>query len=144
MSTRELITQDIISALKQSNDPRFGLVSREPIDPQKLSRAQFPALFVSGASEERADITNKSSQGVRRQARVEFNITGYVQGANLDQQRNDLIEAVEDRLDQDRTRGGLALDTQVILIETDDAQIAPEAVCLITVAVTYTYIKGNS
>lgn len=144
MSVREQITQAIVSQLRNSSDPGFGLVSREPIDPQKLSRAQFPALFVSGSTEERGDITNRSNQGIRRQATVDFIITGYVQGANLDQQRNDLIEAVEDQLDQDRTHGGLATDTQVVLIETQDEIIAPEAVCDITVRVTYNYIKGSN
>ena len=60
----------------------------------------------------------------------------------LDTQRNDIIERVEEALALDVTRGGVALDTQVIEILVNNEQEPPVGEVLVTVKVEYTYRRG--
>jgi len=141
MSRRELIVKDIVEYLKDADDPRFGLVSREPFDVTQLSRQQFPALYVSTADEQRQDLTQRGTSG-RREARLQILLVGYVSGTNIDTARNDLIERVEEVLDTDRTRGGLAYSTQLIEVTVDSTVIAPIGRVELLIEVIYTYQRG--
>jgi hypothetical protein len=51
----------------------------------------------------------------------------------LTQPETNLIETIEEALDVDRTRGGNALDTQIVSIETDEGAIAPVGGVIVTV-----------
>jgi len=107
MSKREDIVVDVVRALKDADDPRFGLVTREPFDPGQLSRQQFPAVYVQSADELRADITMGTTSGLR-ESTLELRLVAWVNGTTIDTQRNDVIERIEERLEVDRTRGGIA------------------------------------
>lgn len=141
MSVRERIVADIVTVLRNAEDPRFALVSRDPIDAAQLSRQQFPALYIASANETREDITQTGTAG-RREARLNIAIIGYVNGTNLDTARNDLIERVEEVLDADRTRSGLAYSTQLIEVRTDYTRVQPWSEVELLVEVIYTYIRG--
>ena len=78
----------------------------------------------------------------RREARLNIVIIGYVNGTNLDTARNDLIERVEEVLDVDRTRSGLAYSTQLIEVRTDYTRVQPWSEVELLVEVIYTYIRG--
>ena len=74
-----------------------------------------------------------------------FEIRGFVRGTELDQKRNLLMEAVEDALDSDRYLGQLAqgvLDCQIVTIEIIP-RLQPLAEFVMTVEVTYNYIRGQ-
>ena len=141
MSRRELIVADVVQTLKNAEDPRFGLVTREPFDVTQLSRQQFPALYISTADETREDITQTGTSGTR-QSRLQIRIVGYVNGTTLDTLRNDLVERVEEVLDTDRTRGGQAYSTQLIEVSVDYAQVQPYGRVELLVEVVYTYRRG--
>jgi hypothetical protein len=66
-------------------------------------------------------------------------------GAELDRQKNDLIERIEETLDNDRTRGtgNKSTITKVISIEVIN-RLPPLAELSITVEVSYLYTKGNT
>ena len=141
MSRRELIVDDVVQTLKNAEDPRFGLVTREPFDATQLSRQQFPALYISTADETREDITQTGTSGTR-QSRLQIRIVGYVNGTALDTLRNDLVERVEEVLDTDRTRGGRAFSTQLIEVAVDYSLVQPYGRVELLVEVVYTYRRG--
>lgn len=144
MSTRENIALNLVSTIGQSKaDYKFKLVTREPFDFERLSNAQFPAALVRSSSESREDATIGGSL-TQRTATIDYQIVCYVKGKDIDTARNAVIEQVEERLDADRTRGGYALNTQVISIETDDGSIDPVGGVIITVRCVYHFTRGSA
>lgn len=141
MSSRETIVQDIVQMLKSADDPRFGLVSREPFDITQLSRQQFPAVYVSTADETRRDLTQRGRSGLR-EGRLAIQLVGYVSGTEIDSKRNDLIERVEEVLDFDRTRDGAAYSTQITEIAVDSSLVQPFGRVEIRIEVIYNYQRG--
>lgn len=143
MSIREDIAVDLVDTLADIETPvKVKYVTREPFDFEKLSNAQFPAILVQSADEDRNDDTLGGSLS-HRMATINYQLVCYVKGEKIDTIRNNIIEAVEESLDTDRTRGGVALDTQIISIETDEGSIAPVGGVIITLRVLYKYQRGT-
>ncbi len=143
MSIREDIAVDLVDTLAGIETPvKVKYVTREPFDFEKLSNAQFPAILVQSADEDRNDDTLGGSLS-HRMATINYQLVCYVKGEKIDTIRNNIIEAVEESLDTDRTRGGVALDTQIISIETDEGSIAPVGGVIITLRVLYKYQRGT-
>jgi hypothetical protein len=117
-------------------------VTREPFDFEKLSNAQFPAILVRSTDEDRSDST-LGGTATQRFATINYQLICYVKGAKIDTARNLLIEAVEEKLDVDRTRGSNALDTQIVSVETDEGSIAPVGGVILTLRVLYNYTRGT-
>lgn len=146
MSKRELIAENIMDVLANSEDPRFGLVTREHFEVHKLSRQQFPAIFISTADETRTDesMTGGNSGAGIRSSMLQFQLAGYVNGKNVDTLRNDLIERVEEVLDLDRTRGGNARYTSLTEVTVDYDQPEHFGRVDMLVDVYYTFTRGTS
>jgi hypothetical protein len=142
MSLREDFAKDIVTTLQNMEDPRLGLVTREPFDVEKLAITQFPAVLVSTGDEERADITMGS---VSRQGTIIYTLRAFVRGSEIDRIRNDLIERIEESLDTDRTRGTdrTSMRTQVTRVIVAD-RLAPLGEFSMTVQVRYKYTKGTN
>jgi len=144
MSVRENICADVVTTLQAISSPVAPkFVTREPFDFEKLSNAQFPACLVQTAGEVRGDATIEGTSTLR-QSELTIQIFGFVKGASIDTARNQLIEAIENGLDADRTRGGYAIDTQVTEVETDEGAIDPVGGVVVTVSVLYTFTRGNA
>ncbi len=142
MSIRESIAANIVTTLKAMRTPvQAKYVTREPFDFNKLSNAQFPAILVQTASESREDATIGGA-GIKRFGTIDYSITGFVKAAEIDAARNNLIEAIEESLDVDRTRGGFAKYTQIVAIETDEGAIDPVGGIIVTVRVMYDFTRG--
>lgn len=142
MSAREDIATNIVTALKAIDEPvKVKYVTRDPFDFEKLSNAQFPAILVRSADEDREDAT-LGGVSAQRLGTINYQLICYVKGGSLDTAKNNIIEAVEEALDVDLTRGGNALDTQVLSIETDEGSIDPVGGVIITVRVLYQYQRG--
>lgn len=139
MSKRETIAANLKTTLQ--NVAQIKFVTREPFDFAKLSNAQYPALLIQTASESREDVTIGTS--ATREGTIDYLIVGYIKGVALDTARNNLVEYIEEALDVDRTRGGNALDTQVVSVETDDGSIDPIGGVLVTVRVLYNFTRGS-
>lgn len=139
MSKRESIASNLVSTLQAVT--QIKKVTREPFDFQKLSNAQFPAVLVQTASESRSDITIGDSS-ITREGSIDYLIVGYTKGTSIDTARNQLVEYIEEALDVDRTRGGYALDTQIVSVETDEGSIDPIGGVLVTVRVLYNFTRG--
>jgi hypothetical protein len=143
MSVREKIADNIVDTLRDVVPSKeVSYVTREPFDFTKLSNAQYPAILVRSAGEDRNDSTIGGSV-TQRMATINYDLICYVKGALIDTARNRIIEVVEEALDVDRYRGGNALDTQVINVEVDEGSIDPIGGVIITVRVVYQYTRGN-
>lgn len=140
MSTRESIAANIVNVLDSMTSPTLKKITREPFDYERLSNAQFPAVFVQSADESREDVTIGGS----RESTINYRIVGFVKGASIDTLRNALIEGIENAIDVDRTRGGYAKDTQVTAVDTDQGAIDPIGGITMTIQVRYQYMRGSS
>ena len=147
MSIREDIASDIITKLDAVSSPiEFKKITREPFDPEELSNAQFPACYVQSGDETRELITLGDVGVGKRQGTIDFIIVGFVKGttSNIDTLRNQLIEVVEETLDDDISRAGNALNTQLVEANTDEGVIFPYGGVRIVVRVDYQFIRGTS
>lgn len=145
MSVRESIAGNIVTVLSAVTSPvTIKYVTREPFDFSRLSNAQYPAVLVRSAGEDRTDDTVGGSI-LNRLATINYELICYVKDAGyIDTARNNLIEAVEEGLDADRGRGGNAIDTQITSIEIDEGSIDPVGGVIITVQVLYEYVRGTT
>lgn len=142
MSVRESIAKNIVSVLEKSSDGyKFKLVTRQPFDFDRLSNAQFPSVLVRSASESRGDSTIGGTMG-KRLATISYEVVCYVKNTNIDKERNRAVEAVEELLDADRTRGGYALNTQITGVDIDDGSIEPVGGVIITIECIYEFSRG--
>jgi phage terminase Nu1 subunit (DNA packaging protein) len=143
MSIREKIAENIEANLRQITNPiRVKFVTREPFDFEKLSNAQFPAILVRTADEDRSDSTVGGTIS-SRMSTINYQLVCYVKGDKIDTLRNKIIEAVEEKLDADRLQDSNAIDTQIISIETDEGSVEPIGGVIITARVTYQYTRGT-
>ena len=143
MSIREDIAANIVTVLTNISSPiTLKKVTRDPFDYERLSNAQFPSAWVQSGEETREDIS--SGVAIRRQGTITYRIIGFVKGGSLDALRNEMIEAIEEALDLDRTRGGNALSTQVTSVGTDEGALEPVGGITMDVVVRYVYNKGTT
>lgn len=140
MSIRNDIADNIIETLKEMTDPRPILVTREPFDVEKLAITQFPAIMVNSGNEQREDFDMLFKAGT-----ITYTIRGFVRGsAQLDQNKNDLIEAISETLEADRRRGtnNPGVVTLIQNVEVVD-RTPPLAEVVIQVEVRYRYRRGE-
>lgn len=141
---RELIASNITSTLKAiTTNGRPKFVTREPFNYERLSNAQYPAVLIQTDSESRLNSTINGDNS-KREGVIDYRLIGYIKGGAIDTARNSLIHVIEDELDVDRTRGGYAINTEVVSVETDRGALDPIGGVIVTVRVTYSYIRGNS
>ena len=144
MSVRESVATNIVTTLQAATTPITPkYVTREPFEFSELSNAQFPAILVQTATETREDVTI-GDDAIRREGIITYDLVGYVKSNTIDTARNQLIETIEEAFDADRTRGGNALDTQIVSIETDQGAITPVGGVIVTVNVMYNFVRGNT
>jgi hypothetical protein len=143
---REQIADNVITVLKDMRDPQPVLVTREPFNVTEIAITQFPAILVTPRSEQRETITMGMAGVGRRQGVIDYEIRGFVRGAELDRTRNDLIERIEEALDADRYRSLIVegvTDSQITQIEIID-RLPPLAEFTITFTVTYHYLRTQT
>lgn len=144
MSVRENIANNIVATLQSVTSPiSISYVTREPFAFDKLSNAQYPAVLVRSAGEDREDSSIGGSI-TQRMANINYELVCFVKGSAIDTARNQIIEAIEEGLDVDRLRDGNALDTQIVSIEIDEGSIDPIGGVIITVRVLYQYTRGTA
>ena len=139
MSKREDIATNLVNVLDAMSSPELKKITREPFEPDELSDQQYPAAWIVSSDEVRIDTTMDNTT---RRGTIDYVIVGYVKGSSIDTSKNNLIEAIEEAFDADRTRGGNALNTETILIESDEGVLFPVGAVRITVQVTYDFTQG--
>ena len=70
-------------------------------------------------------------------------MTGFVKGKYLDTARNKLLDQLEEKLYEDVSRGGYAIDTLVTEINTDEGVIFPLGAIQMVVRIDYIHRKGD-
>lgn len=144
MSVRENIANNLVATLQAVTSPvGIKYVTREPFDFNKLSNAQYPAILVRSAGEDRED-SSLGGSITQRMATINYDLVCFVKGSVIDTARNNIIEAVEKALDVDRKRGGYAIDTQITSIEIDQGSIDPVGGVIMTIRVLYQYTRGTT
>lgn len=136
-SYRENIAKDIVKRLKEIKSVKH--VTRDVFEPDEISDAQIPAVLVLSGSELKTDIT----MGYNRQGTIEYILTGFVKGKFLDSARNKLLDAIEEKLYEDVSRGGYAIDTLVTEVNTDEGVLFPLGAIQIIVRVEYIHQVGD-
>jgi hypothetical protein len=141
---RQQISENIVTVLKNMEDPTPVQVTREPFVVQELAITQFPAILITPISESRETVTMGIPGAGRRMGSIEFRIQGFVRGVELDKKRNDLIERIEESLEGDRYRSLITqgvIDSQITQIEIIERQ-PPLAEFVITFTVRYNYLRA--
>ena len=140
---RKLILNNIVDAIKDIRSPKLGKVSTKPEDFARLARTAFPFIQVEITNEDKEDIAVEW-----RLSTLTIDITVHLDGKSktekVQQQLSDIIEAIEEKLEEDRKRGGNAQLTE--LLEVGDIQETgyPTVSQTISMGVQYTYSKGNT
>lgn len=136
-SYRENIAKDLQKSIKSIKPVKF--VTRDVFEPDELSDAQFPAVLIQSGSELKSDI----AMGYERRGTIEYILTGFVKGKYLDTARNKLLDQLEEKLYEDVSRGGYAIDTLVTEINTDEGVIFPLGAIQMVVRIDYIHRKGD-
>ena len=146
-SIREKIVKDIILKLQDINTVPMGVVKREPMfrdqtEFYNLARTAFPHVIVTAGNETREDLTIGSSK--LRQGMLEIEIVCFVKASDksIDETINDLIEAIEEKLDADRKRDTNAHDTQIIQVQMGEPMEHPYGQFIMRCNVQYTFTAG--
>ena len=145
MSVREDIANHILTTIQAISSPTIKKATRQPFPLDELSEQQYPAVLIQTQLETKED-QELGSGGKTRINTLEFLITGYTKGAesNIDTSRNELAEAIENKLEEDITRNGNALDTEVVEIETDAGELFPYGAITMVVRVIYEHQSGTA
>ena len=148
MSIREDIIKDIVLKLEDINSVKMGSVTREPMfrdqdEFYKLARTNFPHVIVTAGNESRNDLTMGGSS-IIREGLMTVEIRAFVKSDDKarDESINNLIEAIEEKLDADRTRGGKAKNTQVREVVMGDNLEHPYGTFTLNVEVQYIFRRG--
>ena len=147
MSKRESNASDIITKLDAVTSPiEFKKLTREPFEVEELSDAQFPSAFIQAGDETREPASIGASGSGSYRGTIDFIIVAFGKGtaSNIDTVRNQIIEVVEETLDNDITRNGNALDTQIVEASSDEGTIYPYGGVRITVRVVYEFVRGTA
>tara|TARA_R110000796_G_scaffold70400_1_gene160177 strand:+ start:3600 stop:4034 length:435 start_codon:yes stop_codon:yes gene_type:complete len=136
-SYRENIAKDIAKQIKSIKSVRY--VDRDVFDPDEISDAQFPAVLIQSGSETKSDI----SMGYDRKGDIEYIITAFVKGKYIDSARNKILDEIEEKLYENVSRDGYAIDTLVTEINTDEGVLYPLGAIQIIVRVEYIHQKGD-
>lgn len=143
-SLRQQIADYLVTAIREIEEPRVSLVTKEPFEVSEIAITQFPAVLVTMREETRETITMGAPSVGRRTGSIRFEIRAFVRGVDLDLKRNELLEALEEQLERDRyfeLRDQGVMDSQITNIEVIDRQ-APLAELLIRLDVRYNYLRG--
>jgi hypothetical protein len=146
-SKRELIVSNVVDSINAINSVKMGKVTREPAFRNEtefyaLARTNFPHIIVTSGNESREDITMGSSS--LRGATLTIDLICFIKSSDksADESMNDLIEAIEEKLDIDRSRDGNAINTEVREVVMGAPIEHPYGSCTVSVEIDYTFTRG--
>ena len=145
MSVREDIAANLLTVISNISSPiTIKKATRQPFLLDELSEQQYPAVIIQ-TSEENRDDSELGNGAKTRHGTIDFVILGFVKGAdiNIDTKRNELITAIETAIENDITRDGNALDSEVIQVETDEGSLFPIGGIRMTIRCMYEYQSGT-
>ena len=145
-SLRQQIADYLVTAIREVEEPRISLITKEPFEVSEIAITQFPAVLVTMREETRETVTMGAPGVGRRMGTLNFEIRVFVRGVELDNRRNTILEAMEEAIEADRYLGlgnqGV-LDSQITTIAIIDRQ-PPLAEMLIELEVRYNYLRAST
>ena len=139
-SKRENITAHIVSQLGAISE--IKTVTREPKVISELAASSFPHCLVEAANETREDFSGGNE--IRRKATMDVIINIIVYSNNRDQDRNTILEKIEEKLATDVTMGGNALNSASRDITIREiGETAPYGQAAIVYTVEYYYPRSD-
>ena len=145
-SLRQQIADYLVTAIREVEEPRISLITKEPFEVSEIAITQFPAVLVTMREETRETVTMGATGVGRRMGTLLFEIRVFVRGVELDNRRNTILEAMEEAIEADRYLGLYnqgVLDSQITTIEVIDRQ-PPLAEMLIELEVRYNYLRAST
>jgi len=133
MSKREEIAKYITQKIDEVRYVKS--ITRQPKTLDEVARSDFPHVLVETANETRENSSFGST--IRQTSTLDFLINVVVRGNDLDQQRNLVLEAIEQKLHEDATLDGKAFDSyvsEVVISNTGETDTYG------TIAMVYTVI----
>lgn len=140
---RKAILDDIVSSIKTIKSPRLGKVSTKPEDFARLARTAFPFVQVEIEGEIKEDIAIGWRLSTLTIA-ITVHLDGKSKTEKVQQQLSDIIEQIEEKLEEDRTRGGKAQLTELLEVGDLEETSFPTVSQTLSIGVQYTYTKGNT
>lgn len=131
---RESIARALLNRMKTID--KLGLVSREDIKLEDISRQQWPAMRIASGNETREVIANDVWNAV-----INFTLSVSTQMPFQDTRRNELIDAITLAIDSDPALSGTATDAYVSEINFDEDS-SPYGLITIELVVTYCYARS--
>ncbi len=142
-SVRKDIINDVVEKLKSITSPRIGKVSEKPSDFTRLARTAYPLVQVNVSGETKEDIAMEW-----RLSTLEVDITVHLEGKSktekTEEQLSEIVEAIEEKLEGDRTRDGKAQITEILEVGEMVVTDYPTVSQTIRVGIQYTYSRGNT
>jgi hypothetical protein len=145
-SLRQQIADYLVTAIREVEEPRISLITKEPFEVSEIAITQFPAVLVTMREETRETVTMGAPGVGRRMGTLNFEIRVFVRGTELDNRRNTILEALEEAIEADRYLGLYnqgVLDSQITTIGIIDRQ-PPLAEMLIELEVRYNYLRAST
>jgi len=145
-SLRQQIADYLVTAIREVEEPRISLITKEPFEVSEIAITQFPAVLVTMREETRETVTMGATGVGRRMGTLNFEIRVFVRGVELDNRRNTILEAIEEAIEADRYLGLYnqgVLDSQITTIGIIDRQ-PPLAEMLIELEVKYNYLRAST
>lgn len=143
MSKRESNLNHFIDSIKSITSPKIGKVSDKPVELNKLARTAFPFVSINIDNEEREDITMQ-----HRLCTMYVGVTTYIQaqskGIEANSQLNTILEAIEEVVEVDRTRGRNALLTELRDVDPMEEGEFPIVSMKQTFVIQYYHNRGNT
>lgn len=104
--------------------------------PDQVPGTDMPAAFIAGADEARKNNTRTNFE-----SKMRLTVVGMVENSNsqeaLQQDLNALIGAITKCVNADPGFGGLASNSEIVSVGTDDSVFSPKAVCEMGIEVQY-------
>jgi len=134
-SKREQIVNEIYNTLKNQRTVKLGVVKRDPVIADELPRTGFPAVSIESTNEDRIPLAAGLYEST-----MEVELVIYVNGANRDTQRNEVIDSVETKLLNSVEVKALVSDIYVTRIENiENGEASPYASTKLVFEVRYCY-----
>lgn len=134
MSKREDIAKHVAAKIAEVRYVKS--VTRQPRTLDEVARSDFPHVLVETANETRSN--SSFGQTIRQESELDILINCVVRGADIDSQRNLIAEAIEKKLHEDATMGGLVMDSYVTEVAVNNA--TEDTASYGTIAVVYTVL----
>ena len=141
-SKRFEIVKDVVTQLKTIKKPKLGVVTSKSEDLTRLAKTAFPHVRVDVLSETSEDIA-MDAKLVTMPVTVTVSLMATDKGEGAESKVADIVEAIEEKLEQDRKRNKQAQTTELVEVSEITTLANPIVQTTMTYNIQYTHTRGN-